>query len=397
LDATVEYITGNANAWGYSRAGDDDIPEIEWERQLASLDAALLGSVEDLATDESDLPAALDAALKGSLWSRHLTRLKPAHQSALRTVLVERGKTIWRESTANQRRGYYLAGVGFKAGQSLDESADGDLDELLRAEAAIAGGDEDGAVTALLKLHHRLQSLPPFASYSECANSDRVFSGWLSGEPLGDLIAIGGEDANPYVQDAIVYRLAWGLEAIRVRAIANSAERADEVNGSAARAVETGMLNVPAAIMLQLGLASREAALVAAKEGGASFSNRTEMEIWLSSDDMQAVSSDERFPTTDSRWAWVLFLSEESRRRPEGWKVRTKTVDVSWVQPRPPDGTPVRLVQTADGIAVESSAFEHQGWVWSNFRIPPVGSLRATVMGEEVVANYFGPFAEKLG
>ena len=53
-------------------------------------------------------------------------------------------------------------------------------------------------------------------------------------------IQAASEDAAAFVEDGLVYRLAWALEAIRVRSIANEEGFFDDKAGPLLSAVETG-------------------------------------------------------------------------------------------------------------------------------------------------------------
>ena len=80
----------------------------------------------------------------------------------------------------------------------------------------------------------------------------------------------------------MIYRLPWGLEAIRVRAQANQDQVADKAVSDfrldlAVSAVETGTLNRSAAVLMQAGFTSRLAAIKAVSDTDAKFTTSREL------------------------------------------------------------------------------------------------------------------------
>jgi hypothetical protein len=75
LEEVVEYVTGHGDAWDFSDLAKDNtgVSAAEWERDIASVDAAILVLL-DADTEETNLDVELDAALEGSFFSRQLAR-----------------------------------------------------------------------------------------------------------------------------------------------------------------------------------------------------------------------------------------------------------------------------------------------------------------------------------
>ncbi|MDO7035280.1 hypothetical protein, partial [Pseudomonas sp. DKN 2792] len=123
----MEYVAGTA-AWDYPEDAAESDEDAEhsrtaWRSQLASLDNALLSLLNDPTIAEDGIEGALDDALASSLWTRSLARRQEPVQTALRAGLTARARFLWSQSTPAQRRGYFLAGVGFETGRQLDEHA----------------------------------------------------------------------------------------------------------------------------------------------------------------------------------------------------------------------------------------------------------------------------------
>jgi superfamily II DNA/RNA helicase len=137
-----------------------------WRSQLASLDCAILGLLSDSSIGESELSAALDEVLTSSLWARTIAHQQEPLKNALSATLTARARFIWQESTPNQRRGYYLAGVGLETGRQLDARAE-ELNELLKiAEASVQIAMETEAVASITDFARIAFTIAPFAPKS---------------------------------------------------------------------------------------------------------------------------------------------------------------------------------------------------------------------------------------
>ena len=90
-----------------------------------------------------EIPRQLDEILTSSLWQRRLVRESEEIQNLHNTALAQRARHIWSNSTSSQRRGYFLAGVGFDSGKLLDEIADVANRLLIEANAQISEGNEE--------------------------------------------------------------------------------------------------------------------------------------------------------------------------------------------------------------------------------------------------------------
>ena len=115
-------------------------------------------------------------------------------------------------------------------------------------------------------------AIPPFIPDPFPENLPNVLRTWLSGEAIADVAAANSGNVLRFVENGLFYKLPWGMEAIRVRAQANSDDVGGELGhmtiddfevGLAVPAIETGCLNRSAAILMQAGFNSRLAAIEA--------------------------------------------------------------------------------------------------------------------------------------
>ena len=86
------------------------------------------------------------------------------------------------------------------------------------------------------------------------------------------------------IESALVYRLVWAMEAIRVRTAAVTGEEEQQHAGRAALAIETGTSDSGAALLTQNGLPSRVAAMKAIRDCPAAFYGLSGLRAWLRTD-----------------------------------------------------------------------------------------------------------------
>ena len=106
------------------------------------------------------------------------------------------------------------------------------------------------------------------------------------------------------------------MEAIRVRGLANGdtigefgLPLEDFELGLAVSAVETGTMNRSASILIQAGFYSRLAAIKAVNDTGATFSNAFELQQWLESEAVKALSAQPDWPTPETKPMWIEFVA----------------------------------------------------------------------------------------
>lgn len=118
IEEVIEYVTGHGEAWDYTELVGErtEVSESEWERDVASLDAAILGLL-DVETAIDEIERQLDVVLDGSLFTRQLARQEARIQDLIRRFLAARARLIWSRTTTAQRRGYHVAGLGLRGGR----------------------------------------------------------------------------------------------------------------------------------------------------------------------------------------------------------------------------------------------------------------------------------------
>ncbi len=405
LDQLVEYVTNNAAAWNFPEVpneepGDRDRALADWERHVASLDTAILSLIGEEDIPDTEIEAALDAVLQSSLWHRRLLRQNEGVQRVLKAGLMSRSHLIWKQSTSQSRRGYFLAGVGLSTGLALDAIAADANHLLVQANGALLSGNAEGAIVAITALAEMVFSIHPFVPDQMPYNWREILHAWLLGEPIAATAAGQATETLQFVEGGLVYRLSWAMEAIRVRASANGDTVGDfgltlddyEL-GYAVAAVETGTVNRSAAILIQAGFNSRLAAIKAVTDTGTNFQTGAELRQWLQSEAVVAWSAQSDWPTPETRKMWRAFLKSFAPADSLVWTRRRYWANVEWLRPRPPTGSPIQLHHAAGKLQILSADGEFLGTAKAALNPGRIGLLRAQVAQEEarIEFDYLGP------
>ena len=332
LAASAEY-----DADGDDDEGDDEEEETIDEEPLSQiverLDATVFGLIEALDSDRADLPKLLDEALKGSLWARQIAR-EDEHVAPLHKKVFEaRADLIWKNTTAQARRGHFAMGVGLEAGLAIDAMAD-ELAELLdRADASALSGNIDELIDALCGLGERLLFMRPFIpdnTNALPADWKAILRCWVSGY---DVAEIGPQNMRA-IEEAFTYRLVWALEAVRTRRM-SLGWSPDIVAGGAAAVIETGVPQFTMAMLVRAGLPSRRAAIAAVQDTKPSFFTPAEMRTWLESEEITAFTDIGNWPTPDTAALWARFRSEALSGGIQKWSTQSLKRRLATDQPPP--------------------------------------------------------------
>ena len=396
VEELVEYVTGNSIAWDFSDAASeklDNVSAADWDRDLASLDAAILALL-DAGTEDVELASSMDQALTSSLFARQLEQYKETEQKLIRGFVTARAARIWMKTTEPQRRGYHAAGIGLTAGQFLDANLQSLVELLSSAETAITQGDVDDASSAVVAFAKLVFQTAPFrAPKNLSANWTEALDAWMRGMSSADVIGICDDGGVDLLQEALTYRLPWAMEAVRVHASAVSHEGSDAITGLAALAVEAGSCDKSVIVLLRTGLNSREAAFEAVRSTGAGFEDRAGLMMWLGSEEVQTLRADETWPTAQSRHAWLQFYESETNGDRRKWSRETQRLRVKWDSELPAVGEQVVMETVEEGGLVLTPSFEPLGTFMGDLIRPHRDMVRATV-GEDqhtVDVEYFGP------
>ncbi|MDF7801200.1 hypothetical protein P4C99_17110 [Pontiellaceae bacterium B1224] len=166
---------------------------------------------------------------------------------------------------------------------------------------------------------------------------------WLKGENLTACTFINIDDSLKFIEDGLVYRLPWALEAIRVRALANEDEIFDGITideyelGLVVPAIENGTLDRSVALLMQAGFNSRNAAIHAVSSTNATFTNSHQFNAWLGSDLVQENTRSLIWPTPETSKLWLTFLKEYQPTSETTWEPVSVRMKVEWLAGQNPD------------------------------------------------------------
>jgi replicative superfamily II helicase len=402
VNALIEYVMNNAEAWDFARLRAEataaaEQAEAKWNEHLTSLDTTILSLLGDKEIAEEDLEETLDTVLASSLFERRLARRRVHERQLFHSVIRARAQHLWRNSSALQRRGYFLSGVGLKTGHQLDMHANTLNELLVHANGGIVAGDDEIAITAVTSFAEIVFAIDPFVPRLPDQWQD-ILRAWLMGRPIAAFAADDQDAVLNFVEHGLSYRLSWAMEAVRVRGLANNDSVGDLTIddfelGLAVAAVETGTLNRAAALLIRSGFSSRLAAIKAVADLNATFSSGPELRAWLRTKAVREAANDPDWPTPETHHLWVDYVSAYSRFAARAWNEITREVPVKW---RPgaelPDGVPVRL-ETSDDGATDVLAPDHTPLGKLDELLNPkrCGLAIATVIRGKVAIEYLGP------
>ncbi len=254
---SAEFIDYILNSHQFSWRVDEETEEEEtpFSELLDSFDNAILSTIEDLDTDVHNLAALLDQALHQSLWERRAGRKGDEFLSRQRAMLIARSNWIWTNSSGSQRRGFFSAGIGFQAGQVIDQNLNALVSLLLAADNALATGDIELYSTSLQAFADIVLEQYPFSRSNRTAKWKSVLQFWLTGASLAPLN--GETDLIACIQEDFVYRLVWALEAVRTYAREQGLLQLDSLSGNLPLTVMYGVPSKAAATLQKVGLPSR--------------------------------------------------------------------------------------------------------------------------------------------
>lgn len=114
--------------------------------------------------------------------------------------------------------------------------------------------------------------------------------------------------------------------------------------GVAVAAVETGSLNISAAMLMHAGFNSRLAAIGAVTHTGADFTTMAELRSWLREKDVAAGIHDPNWPSPESHGLWLQFIDSMAPAKRRTWSSSDHDLVVIWDGHDPDIEVPVRLL-----------------------------------------------------
>ncbi|MCY4474604.1 MAG: DEAD/DEAH box helicase [Chloroflexi bacterium] len=399
LGEVLAYMTSNEDPWNLNFAADDGSNEqrTEWERDLASLDSAIMALLMP-ETEFGEFETRLAAVLDGTLFKRTLSRQIQLYQDLMPTVIAKRARTIWSGTNEQLRRGIYHSGVGYQTGTYLNTNRSELASLLERAEQAIQDRDELRFARNVVCFAERVFDVAPFIPDRELPDHWREgLEDWLIGRPGSRVIETLGDYGVYAVQDAFTYRLPWAMEAVRVLVEAVGESDSEELTGVAARATGVGSANESVMALLRCGFRSRTGARTAVETTNASFVDRTGMEAWLVSQEVQSRNRDANWPTAQSRHEWEQFYDREANRDSQVWHREQRIIDVNWFETPPPIGSEVLFEESENAFSgtILSPDYRELGTtiLTSDRPLSQIVSITVADDPNTLAIHYYGPIS----
>lgn len=279
-DAFEEYILNQHFDWDLSINNESDEDEYQSEAYfLDSLDNAILATIENLDCDANELAAILDAALQSSLWKRRLTRLPETTANEQKAVFLSRASWLWHRTSFNQRKGLFSGGIGFEAGKLIEVNLDSLKSALLTTDRNLAENDIESFYLNIESIASILFAIYPYSRKERPDDWKTVLKLWLTGASLDPLA--GNTKLLSCIQEDFVFRLVWGVEAIRAYSREIGDTSLESLSGDIPLCITYGVPSRSAALLLQLGLPSRQIAQTLLEQFPANLNTKLDIPPWI--------------------------------------------------------------------------------------------------------------------
>jgi hypothetical protein len=222
-----------------------------------------------------------------------------------------------------------------------------------------------------------------------------ILKAWVSGHSMSDLAGDKDEDMLEFIEGALVYRLVWAMEAVRVRASAEDENLEWPNAGRAALALETGTPNYCAALLIQSGLSSRIAAMKAVTDCTADFTDLKGLRKWAGSKPVIKRQLDPKWPTPETASLWHGFVNTLAITSTAEWVIQTGEANVTWHGQAMDAGKEVRLIfdPSNNGMRVFTPGLDPIGFLPYKWGAEPSGIALGKVsdVPDKLVITYLGP------
>src|SRR5271165_1813469 len=400
-DAFLEYVLNQHDLWADARlaaetAPEDDENEVEdnLEKHLADLDVALFSLIEPLDSQVEKLATLLDDVLKDSLWKRTLVHVSEADRNLEKALLTSRAEWLWRNTTVQQRKACFFSGLGRKPGLFIHEQLDNLVDVLSSLQAGVTATDSQAVADAAVELAQLIMPERFFSVRRLPENWEAVLGDWVKGTAFSEILsgrkARDAQRTQAFVQDGVVFRLVWAAEAARVQAIATDHPRQGELGDGAAFVLTYGAPTIPAALLCQMGFASRTGAVWVTEHLAASFKDTDGLRDWLREND--AFLDDPDFWDSDDHYLmWRHASAPSGAEYPKRWRHKVHEIPVKW-NGRSPDKECVMRIIPGSGRTATVCGPELSPLGISQLPFDPHGAALTGRMGEggKVRVQYFG-------
>ena len=399
-----EYVPNRTYDWDSFNQEFEDRGDIdrckEWKDHLAMLDTMILGLIGDNDLQFEDVALALDNALKSSLWIRFFEHHTRENEEEYRNVILSRCRYAWGKISSKQRKDYFLAGVGFDAGQRLDEIEQDVRRHMRNFEIRIRRGNEDEAADSVIEIARLIFDVFPFDKEYSLKDWKNVLNSWLLGASISQVDHGNDSDVSEFVENEIIFKLSWAIDMFGNRLIRDRNMDIENLPSSdqdmyevASSATRTGTFNMSASILIRSGFDIRSAAINAVVQTGANFVNEEGLRIWLESKEVELGESNSNWPTRESHDIWRRFYRDMSQNGNSIWKSEEYREKVVWTRKRPDSNVPLQIYDREGSPLVLSKTGEVVGILSRATDPSRVGLtlVKSIYNCDKVIIRYIGP------
>ena len=409
-DNLLEYLFSNQEIWKIPtrNISEDDVEN--WPKYLSYLDSAILSLADDLDANVDKISQILDNILKGSLWQRQMNLISEGDQRLHQEILRQRASWIWAHTNSKERRGYFAAGVGLECGKYIDNNEEM-IRNLINAEDYIQSREKEKFLEAIINFADLAFQQPSFKPYKYCDCWQDVLKEWLLGKPVSEIIQIGGKETVPFIQDALIYKLVWAIEAVfnqskhtkkfkdirpkkitdiktensifndTLDSLLNDMDFTDIEIKDISLAIECGSLNLSECTLIKAGLNSRVVAREAVRKEQGRFQDHDSMRAWL-----KELPRDENWPTPETAKEWKKFIERTSEKEKK-LEIKTWEASCKWsdqLDRIPQVDCKLRVKVSRKNLSIYSPDFKLLGNISNNRDdISTSANIWATVISED--------------
>lgn len=322
----AEYVLNVQSTWTVDAVDDDD----EWPALLVAalneLDSAILGAVDALELPAADLADHLDQCLHSSYWQRRLQSRDAELKRLQEQVVRGRANWLWARTDPARRKGLFAAGVGYNAGQAIEQNADKLRLLLQGADDALQQDMVEEGIQQIVEIAEIIFGIHPFAREEDVTNWPALLGHWVRGTALSDF---ADNDGVSFIQSDVVYRLVWGVEAARLHLHQCSGSTDQMPGGILACCLTYGVPNRSSALFMQAGLSSRTLACAAAMKAQIAFGDMSEFRAWIYSVRDRSVT-DLEWDTDSDAAEWKRFLARFEHHEYSLWREIAERIPATW-------------------------------------------------------------------
>lgn len=371
------------------------------KRHIAMLDNMILSLIGENDIEVNEVGSELDRMLKSSLWSKFFQENREVSESDFMGVVASRGRYLWNNSTAKQRKGYFLAGVGLDVGRQLDKIDSEVRKYMEELWSFILSNKTNNAIQSAIHIARLVFDIPPFKPRSKPNNWEAILESWLLGKPLHAVDTVDGSKMVEFIEDGVIFKLSWAISVILGRVVRDiDDEDRNKIIFEQKKfevvmnVIMAGTLNIPASILVLSGFGIRSVAALATISTDASFDDRDGLIEWLKSSKVKERQDSASWPTFETHAMWKRYVNCIFPDSGSMWLRSDWPTEVRWINGRLKDKVPLQIYDSNGSTLILSETGEHIGVVEKPVDPNRIGLTLANSIPncDKICITYIGPW-----